>query len=196
MTSGSFAYKAALLGMAVAVTIRYQWLFLPGVVAVLIQHRRRLAPLRRAQQQAGADVVNSARTILVALTAGLPLPAAIAMAAEEAGPLVASELEHVLRGARRHGTAAALAASEGRWTRSLLSRLARAQTSGAPMSEAVAAYLTETQATRRAEAMERVRRLPVTLMIPLGLLILPGFIVLFVGPIVVGSVLDLFGQLP
>jgi len=196
MTNGPFSYKAALLGVAVAVTIRYQWLVFPGLALVLIQHRRRVAPLRRAQRQARADVVIAARTMLVALTAGLPLPAAMAMAADEAGHLVASELERVLRAARRHGTAAALAASQGRWTRSLLSRLARAQASGARMSEAVAAFLAETQAARRAEAMERVRRLPVTLMIPLGVLILPGFIVLFVGPIVVGSLLDLFGQLP
>jgi hypothetical protein len=33
-------------------------------------------------------------------------------------------------------------------------------------------------------------------MVPLGLLILPGFVVLFVGPIVLGSLIDLFGAVP
>ena len=45
-------------------------------------------------------------------------------------------------------------------------------------------------------ALEQVRRLPVTLMVPLGLLILPGFVVLFVGPIVLNSLMDLSGSLP
>ena len=33
-------------------------------------------------------------------------------------------------------------------------------------------------------------------MIPLGLLILPGFVLLFVGPILLGSVTELLGALP
>jgi pilus assembly protein TadC len=64
------------------------------------------------------------------------------------------------------------------------------------MSDAVAAFLSESRATRRTEALEKVRRLPVSLMVPLGLLILPGFVVLFVGPIVLGSLVDLFGAVP
>jgi hypothetical protein len=33
-------------------------------------------------------------------------------------------------------------------------------------------------------------------MFPLGLLILPGFILVFAGPLVVGSLTELFGSLP
>jgi hypothetical protein len=64
------------------------------------------------------------------------------------------------------------------------------------MAEAVAAYLEELAAARRSEALDRVRRLPVTLMLPLGLLILPGFVVLFAGPILFTSFVDLLGVLP
>jgi tight adherence protein B len=91
----------------------------------------------------------------------------------------------------------ALALAEaGPLTRPLLSRLALATASGAPIAEAVADHLVELRHVRRTQALERVRRLPVTLMIPLGLLILPGFVVLFVGPIVFRSLGDLLGALP
>jgi tight adherence protein B len=151
---------------------------------------------KQSQLEARLDLIVTARILLVALAAGLPLPGAIALAAEKSGPEVKEELERVLRLARRAGTAAALASCDGDITRPLLSRLALAQASGAPMSESVGAFLAESQAARRSEALERVRRLPVTLMIPLGLLILPGFVVLFAGPIVVGSLFDLLGALP
>jgi hypothetical protein len=64
------------------------------------------------------------------------------------------------------------------------------------MAEAVADHLVEIRQERRTDALERVRRLPVTLMIPLGLLILPGFVVLFVGPIVFRSLGSMVGALP
>ena len=110
--------------------------------------------------------------------------------------MVAAELETTLRMARREGMSSALSAGRGQFLRSLFARVALAQASGAPMQEAVGAYLAEARATRRGLALERVRRLPVALMVPLGLLILPGFVVLFVGPILLDSLMDLAGALP
>jgi tight adherence protein B len=91
--------------------------------------------------------------------------------------------------------AGALSSASGSLTRPLFARLALAQASGAPMTEAVTAFLAEFRAQRRMEAVTRMRRLPVTLMLPLGLLILPGFVVLFAGPIVVRSLADVFGAI-
>lgn len=183
-------------GLVAALAIRY-----PALLAVyltrpmlLIRSIRRRHRVER--DRAPSDLATAGRILLVGLTGGLALPSAVEMAVAEVGPLVANELIAVLRAARREGMAAALAASSGPLTRPLFSRLALAQASGAPMTEAVAAFLAEIRAIRRAEALEKARRLPVTLMIPLGLLILPGFIVLFVGPIVVNSLGDLFGSLP
>jgi hypothetical protein len=90
----------------------------------------------------------------------------------------------------------ALAANTAPLMRPLFGRIALAQASGAPMHEAVSAYLADGRAARRGKALEQVRRLPVALMVPLGLLILPGFVVLFVGPIVLNSLVDLSRSLP
>jgi tight adherence protein B len=133
--------------------------------------------------------------ILVGLTAGLPLTSALELARVFVRGEVAHETAAVVRRARRQGMALALAEA-GPLTRPLLSRLALATASGAPIAEAVADHLVELRHVRRTQALERVRRLPVTLMIPLGLLILPGFVVLFVGPIVFRSLGDLLGALP
>lgn len=187
---------SVVIGLAVSAVTRYPFLLVAAVVPPLVIQRRRWKLRRHRERQAAVDLVTCARTLLVGLTAGLPLAAALAMTDGQVGPIVGGELTRVLRTARREGVAAALSGSEGRLTRPLLSRLALAQASGAPMSEAVAAFLNETRATRRTQALERVRRLPVALMVPLGLLILPGFVVLFVGPIVLGSLVDLFGALP
>lgn len=184
------------VGLAIALMVRYPQLMVFALGAFFIRWARRARFLRRIDSNARADVIVCARTLLVGLAAGLPLPATLDLAATQVGGVVAAELARVLRSARRHGVAAALAASEGRLTRPLLSRLALAQASGAPMSDAVAAFLSESRAIRRSAALEKVRRLPVSLMVPLGLLILPGFVVLFVGPIVLGSLIDLFGALP
>lgn len=185
-----------MIGLAVSVMIRYPWLLLVALTVPLVRWIRRGRERRRIEREAPIDVVACARSLLVGLTGGLPLAAVLELANVQVGPVVGGELTRVLRAARRQGVANALAGSEGRLTRPLLSRLALAQASGAPMSEAVAAFLNETRASRRAQALERVRRLPVALMVPLGLLILPGFVVLFVGPIVLGSLVDLFGALP
>jgi pilus assembly protein TadC len=64
------------------------------------------------------------------------------------------------------------------------------------MVQAVASYLAEMRLARRTAALEKARRLPVTLMVPLGLLILPGFVLLFVGPVLLGSIAELAGSLP
>lgn len=150
----------------------------------------------RAQLQAApAQQALLARIVLVGLTAGLPLVSALELARGFVRGEVAVETAAVIRRARRQGTALALAGS-GPLTRPLLSRLAMAAASGAPVAEAVADHLSEMRQLRRTAALERVRRLPVTLMVPLGLLILPGFVVLFVGPILFRSFGSLVGALP
>ena len=138
----------------------------------------------------------AARIVLVGLAAGLPLLATLELAAERSTGAVAAELTLLIRRARREGIAQALSRWTGPNTNSLLTRLARAAASGAPMLDAVASYLAELRMERRTRAIEKARRLPVTLMIPLGLLILPGFVLLFVGPVLLGSLTELQGSLP
>ncbi len=186
-----------LLGASLAaIGLRHPWLALPVLAAPLWSSLARRADRRRLARQADADVALLPRILLVGLAGGLPLRAALELASGHVGPVVRAELSGLLRVARRRGLALALTTRTSGLTRPLFARLALAQASGAPMVDALTAYLAESRSIRRGEAIERVRRLPVTLMIPLGLLILPGFVVLFVGPILLDSLADLAGYLP
>lgn len=134
------------------------------------------------------------RVLLIGLSAGLPLAAALELAAGEVDSATAGEVRRVLRRASRIGLAAALAASEGRFA-PLFVRLARSQVTGSSAYGAVSAFVDEERSKRRALAKESVQRLPVKLTIPLALLILPGFVLLTIGPVVVGTVERLLGSL-
>ena len=184
------------LACALAVTFRYPWLGAAGTLPLLMARFRSWEQSRVRKKRATFDPVVVGRVVQMALAGGLPLSAGLALAIDEVGELVGAELKATLRAARREGMAAAMGASTGPLLTQLFGRIALAQSSGAPMQEAVAGYLADARATRREMALEQARRLPVTLMIPLGLLILPGFVLLFVGPIVLNSLMDLSGSLP
>lgn len=183
-------------GCVVALVLRYPWmagaLLMPGLAG----RYRNMRSRRLEESRAAFDPLVVARVVQVGLAGGLPLTAGLTLAIGEVGQLVAGELTATLRTARREGMSSAMAASTGPLMRPLFGRIALAQASGAPMHEAVAAYLVDGRAARRGKALEQVRRLPVALMVPLGLLILPGFVVLFVGPIVLNSLMDLSRSLP
>ena len=77
----------------------------------------------------------------------------------------------------------------------LRKRLGEAAASGAPLEPAIRAYIDGERRHRHTGAIERARRLPVRLMIPMTLLVLPGFVVMVYGPAVVALVADLIGPL-
>ncbi len=183
-------------GCVVALVVRYPWMTAALAMPVVGGWYRKVRSRRLEQSRAAFDPLVVARVVQVGLAGGLPLTAGLMLAVGEVGQLVAGELTATLRTARREGMSSAMAASTGPLMRPLFGRIALAQASGAPMHEAVAAYLADGRAARRGKALEQVRRLPVALMVPLGLLILPGFVVLFVGPIVLNSLLDLSRSLP
>ncbi len=160
---------APLLGAAVA------------AVACLVVVRGRLRSKRLAAVAADADVVLLADLVALGLRAGLSLIQALDRAAREVVPELAAEVGGVIRSAGRAGTAAALAVAEGRAER-LYRLAARATATGAPLADAVEAFAAERRHADHARAVEAARRLPVRMLIPLALLILPGFVVLAVGP--------------
>ena len=184
------------VGCAVAVTLRYPWLGAAWPLPMLISRFRSWKQVRTQKKRAASDPVLVGSVVQMALAGGLPISTGLALALDEVGEAVGAELKATLRMARREGMSAAMAGSTGPLLSQLFGRLALAQASGAPMQEALAGYLADVRAIRRERALEQVRRLPVTLMVPLGLLILPGFVLLFVGPIVLSSLMDLSGSLP
>jgi Flp pilus assembly protein TadB len=183
-------------GFGMALVLRYPWLGAVLAIPRLISKYRSFKSRRAAMRRAETDPMVVGRVVQLGLAGGLPLASSLALAVEEVGELVGAELTATLRAARRGGISSAMAASTGSRLKHFFAPITLAQASGAPMQDAVASYLTDRRAARRSVALEQVRRLPVTLMIPLGLLILPGFVVLFVGPIVLNSLMDLSGALP
>ncbi len=123
------------------------------------------------------------RLVLLALGAGSTLPGAIRAAAAELPGPVASDALDVLRRSTVGG-AVGFADATGP-SRPLFVAIGRAATTGAPMTPAVARLVEELHDARRARAVAAGRRLPVKLLFPLALLILPGFLLMTLGPTVV-----------
>jgi pilus assembly protein TadC len=168
------------------------------LIGLILMGARRLTVLRRHRRRERTDVVEAdrlAQILIVCLTGGMSVHSSLELAMTELRGKARRELERILRSAHREGLAVALAAA-GSGIGTLMARIAHAQISGAGVVGAVAAHLDEARSRRRAEAAERARTLPVKLMLPLGLLILPGFILLFAGPLVMVSFGELLGGLP
>lgn len=161
-----------------------------GWIAVLIGVRR-AGRVRRSDMWQPDQL---GQVLYIALSSGLPVMAALEFAAGEVDEPLAGEVRSVLRVARRRGLAAALTGADGP-ARRLFGVLARAQVTGSSAVHAIASYVDEDRKQRRARAREAAQRLPVKLTIPLALLILPGFVLLTVGPTVIATVQRLFGRL-
>lgn len=172
---------------------------LPAGLAVLIvvplrqvlRQRRRQRAARRAAE---VDLTLLGRMLLVALGAGLPLPAALDVASRHIHPLLATEVRALLGKARGHGMALALHQTEG-ILRPLCRPLARAQLTGASMTDTLTAYLHQAGEEQRTALTERLRSLPVRLMVPVALLLLPGSLAVTLGPLLVERLTSLLGPL-
>jgi tight adherence protein C len=154
--------------------------------------RARRVRMQRTGYRHGPDGLG--QVLYIALSAGLPVAASLEFAAAETGSTEATEVRAVLGSARHHGLTAALTGVEGP-TGPLFATLARAQLTGSSAIEAVASFVDEERKSRRARATQAAQRLPVKLTVPLALLILPGFVLLTIGPTVVTTVQRLFGPL-
>ena len=114
------------------------------------------------------------------LTAGLTFPAAI----EAAATAVPGEAAERLRRAGRipGGRDGVPPDDPG-----LFVVARRALTTGAALLPAVTGYARALRDEDRSHRLEAARRLPVKLLFPLALLILPGFLILTIGPAILGS---------
>ncbi len=170
------------------------WGPLLGLVAVgmlLGRLRRRRAAARRVR----LDLEVLARTLVVAFAGGLSLPAALEEARPLLGSQVGAEVTAAMRAARRSGLGPVLASGVGPLTAELFVRLAAAQASGAPMVQGVEAYLERRRIDERARILTRVRTLPTRLIVPVALLVLPGLVLLMLGPVFVNRLGGLVGPL-
>lgn len=124
--------------------------------------------------------------IALGLAGGLSVAAAHQVALTHSAPEARAALGRLVGSMRKLGAREALLQVEG--PMAAASRvLAAAAASGAPALPALEGYLEVEAHRRHSDRVEIARRLPVRLLLPLTLLVLPGFILLTVGPTVVGS---------
>jgi len=167
-----------------------------ALAAVLAAWHRwqRAAAATRRERVATADVAVLADLVVLGLTAGLSLRSAVEEAARYIGEELRVEVESMRAAMDRDGVATALSLVGGHLAG--FGRVAAAAAiSGAPVAAAIGAYASTLRHTEHAAAVERARRLPVRMLLPLALLILPGFMVLAVGPAVLQSLARL-GPVP
>lgn len=114
------------------------------------------------------------------LTAGLTFPTAVELAT---AAVPGDESARLRRAGRTHREAGAASSDDP----GLFLVARRALATGAPLAPAVSGYASALRNEERSRQLTTARRLPVKLLFPLALLILPGFLLLTVGPAVLGS---------
>ena len=135
---------------------------------------------RSTSSDAGDDEAVLAELTSLGLSAGLTFSAAANAAATAVPGEASSRLRRALRVGG--GTDGNTADDDG-----LMIVVRRALTTGAPLEPAVSGYATTLRNEDRSRELNAARRLPVKLLFPLALLILPGFLILTIGPAVLGS---------
>jgi hypothetical protein len=143
----------------------------------------RLARKATAERDAGLE---ASELVALGLAGGLSVAAAHRVALEHAAPEANAALSRLVVDMQVRGTRAALIDNEGSLAEA--SRvIAAAVASGAPALPALTGYLEVEAHRRHSQRVEDARKLPVRLLLPLTLLVLPGFVLLTVGSTVVGS---------
>lgn len=151
--------------------------------AVATRRWRRAAAVTRRSREADADTVLLADLVALGVASGKTVRGALEAARPHLHLDLALEVDALLAAMDRTGSAPALVGVGGRLS-GFGRVVASAVTSGAPVVAAITAHADRVRHTRHAERIAAARRLPVRLLLPLALLILPGFVVLAVGPAV------------
>jgi Flp pilus assembly protein TadB len=188
--------------LGLAVLLGLLWPPAAVVVACLLPVAWRLPTVavrrRAAARRAAIDrhVLELAELLLAAIEAGLPPATAVERSAGLLhGPMgteidrVGSEIALGLDWRAALDQSAARTESESMAT--LAAALGRAHRLGTSPRAALRTIATELRAERRARAEELARRAPVKMLFPLVLLILPAFLLLTVGPVLLATLRSL-----
>lgn len=170
--------SGGLLGVAAAPVVT--------VLAARLQRGQGDAEDRARRAVLARDLPSACDLLAVCVSAGVPLPAALAaVAAAVPGPL-GVELERVAA-ARRLGADPRHAWQDAAPELGPLARsVQRAETSGARAAPALTALAAETRTAQRAATEAAVRRAGVWVLAPLGVCFLPAFVCLGIVPLVLG----------
>jgi hypothetical protein len=192
------ALRVLVVGLLAAVALRPRpW---PGAVIDLlggpVRSRRRPASVApsgrrpgrppRAPSDAG-DIVNSLDLLAVALSSGSGLHQALLDVAEFGGPgePLAPAAARLQRGVPLLEVLDALPGELGADWIPVITTLGVTATSGAPAIDAVRRLGAGFRVRRRRRCEQRIRRLPVLLLLPLATLMLPAFVLVTFVPVAV-----------
>lgn len=163
-----------------------------GIVGAVLVRRTLLRaeppPLRRAREEAARDLPHLVALLASALAAGAPTGRALD-AVCDAWPGAAAERLRPSRTRLALGADPAVvwgALADDEVLGPLGRALARATATGAPVSGAVGRLADDLDAAARAEVEDRARTVGVRAAVPLGLCLLPAFVLLGVVPLAVG----------
>ena len=164
-----------------------------GLLAIAAMRQRgALADRRRRDSAAAAEESVLVHVLLIAITGGLGLRSALVEASRRLSTSLQTTVATILRDSTQAGLGAALLSVSGPNAR-LFRQLGSAHLTGAPLALALTAFSHELHEQRRADAIARARQLPVRMVVPLTLLMLPGFLLLAIGPTVLASLERLTG---
>ncbi len=159
-----------------------------GVVVWVTLGRAEPAEVRRAREQAVRELPDVVHLLAMALAAGVSVSAALRQVhAARPGPGTALLVEADRRLELGVEWAQAWPTLDPGFAR-LGRTLARSARSGAPVADSVARLAGELAAARRSAAADRARTVGVRAALPLGLCLLPAFLLIGIVPVVVASV--------
>ncbi len=148
-------------------------------------------PRRRRHQP--VDLLVVARLLALSIASGRPLGQALEDVSNRLPDSAASTIDDILGRANRSGLTRSLVETVGPLA-DLAERLAKAQVTGAPVGPVLDAFISTLHDARRFQAVEEARMIGVKLVVPLTLLLLPGFLALVVAPFVLEQLEGLLGS--
>jgi tight adherence protein C len=151
---------------------------------------------RRRQARIAAQVPDLADLLLATTRSGMTAPMAFRRSAEALSGPLAEELVSAIRQIElgipwRAALDQVVRRVDDAALRRLASALGRTQRLGTSVTGALRTVADDLRAERRTLAEERARRAPVKMLFPLVFLILPAFILLTVGPVVLATLRSL-----
>lgn len=167
------------IAVAIGALVLFPLPALLGLIAWGVLRLRSRAHARREPATADEDLALLVDLTGLGLSAGMTFPVAVAAGADQVGGSLAGEVHRTLR---RRTSSAPSAPAASSVTARLFGVVDRALVTGAPMFPAVAGYGASLRSEERHRRVAAARRLPVKLLFPLALLILPGFLLLTIGP--------------
>jgi tight adherence protein C len=148
---------------------------------------------KRRQARIAAQVPDLGELLLATTQAGLTPPVAFRRAAEVLEGPLADEMDKALRQIEmgvswREALDSLVAHVDDPSLRRVVSTLSRTQRLGTSVTVSLRSATDDLRSERRALAEERARRAPVKMLFPLVFLILPAFLLLTVGPVVLATI--------